>query len=133
MIRQQGIPRPLGRPRTIDPQRLCTALDFARIAPTIRGAWPARVVRLVATDLDRSHGRGPEARGRGEALLLVMAGRGATLADCGRSGQGRTGPAPLAAGAGANPDHKRISAGAAQALRGVGSKIEHDPIMKGSL
>ena len=58
MIHQQDIRRPLGLPRTIDPQRLRTALDFARIAPTIRGAWRARGVRLVATDLHWSHGRG---------------------------------------------------------------------------
>jgi uncharacterized protein (TIGR03083 family) len=81
MIHQQDIRRPLGLPRTIDPERLCTALDFARFAPTIRGAWRARGVRLVGTDLDWAHGKGPEVRGSGEALLMVMAGRQAALND----------------------------------------------------
>jgi hypothetical protein len=56
-------------------------LDFALFAPTIRGAWRARGVRLVATDLDWTHGRGAEVRGSGEALLMVMAGRRAALDD----------------------------------------------------
>lgn len=81
MIHQQDIRRSLGLPRTIDPERLRTALDFARFAPTIRGAWRARGVRLVATDLPWSHGRGPEVRGSGEALLMAMAGRRAALYD----------------------------------------------------
>jgi uncharacterized protein (TIGR03083 family) len=58
MIHQQDIRRSLGLPRTIDPERLRTALDFALFAPTIRGAWRARGVRRVATDLEWSHGRG---------------------------------------------------------------------------
>ena len=79
MIHQQDIRRSIGLPRTIDPERLRTALDFARFAPTIRGAWRARGVRLVATDLDWAHGKGPEVRGTGEALLMAMAGRRAAL------------------------------------------------------
>ena len=81
MIHQQDIRRSVGIPRTIDQERLRTALDFARFAPTIRGAWRARGVRLVATDLDWSHGSGPEVRGTGEALLMAMAGRRAALDD----------------------------------------------------
>jgi len=81
MIHQQDIRRSIGLPRSIDPERLRTALDFARFAPTIRGAWRARGVRLVATDLDWAHGNGPEVRGSGEALLMAMAGRGTALND----------------------------------------------------
>ena len=81
MIHQQDIRRSIGMPRSIDPDRLRTALDFARFAPTIRGAWRARGVRLVATDLDWSRGKGDEVRGTGEALLMVMAGRRAALDD----------------------------------------------------
>jgi hypothetical protein len=40
-----------------------------------------RGVRLVATDLDWGHGKGPEVRGSGEALLMAMAGRRAALDD----------------------------------------------------
>ncbi|MEU0495988.1 maleylpyruvate isomerase family mycothiol-dependent enzyme [Mycobacterium sp. NPDC006124] len=81
MIHQQDIRRPLGLPRTIPPDRLRVALDFVRYAPTIRGAWRARGTRLVAVDVDWSHGKGPEVRGSGEALLMVMAGRRDALAD----------------------------------------------------
>lgn len=88
MIHQQDIRRPLGLPRAIDQERLRTALDFARFAPTIRGAWRARGVRLVATDIDWSHGKGDEVRGPGEALLMVMAGRRAALDDVDGPGRG---------------------------------------------
>ncbi|HZA08521.1 maleylpyruvate isomerase family mycothiol-dependent enzyme [Mycobacterium sp.] len=81
MIHQQDIRRALGFPRTIATDRLLAALNFARTAPTIRGAWRARGVRLVATDLDWAAGRGPEVRGPGEALLMAMAARPAALAD----------------------------------------------------
>jgi uncharacterized protein (TIGR03083 family) len=81
MIHQQDIRRPLGKPRSIDPERLRVALDFALTAPRILGAWHARGVRLVATDLDWSHGKGDEVRGAGEALLMAMAGRRAALHD----------------------------------------------------
>ena len=81
MIHQQDIRRSIGIPRTIDPERLRTALDFARFAPTIRGAWRARGVRLIATDLQWAYGKGPEVRGPGEALLMVMAGRRDALDD----------------------------------------------------
>ena len=81
MIHQQDIRRPLGLARNIPAQRLSAALDFVRYSPTIRGAVRVRGVRLVATDSDWSHGKGPEARGPGEALLMVMAGRPAALSD----------------------------------------------------
>ena len=81
MIHQQDIRRVVGISRTIDPERLRAVLDFARYAPLIRGAWRARGVRLVATDLNWAHGRGPEVRGTGEALLIAMAGRRAALSD----------------------------------------------------
>jgi uncharacterized protein (TIGR03083 family) len=81
MIHQQDIRRPLGLARTIPVERLCAALDFVRYSPTIRGAWRVRGVRLIATDVDWSHGKGPEVRGPGEALLMVMAGRPDALGD----------------------------------------------------
>jgi hypothetical protein len=81
MIHQQDIRRPLGLVRTIPSERLGAAMDFARYAPTIRGAWRTRGVRIAATDVDWSHGKGSEARGTGEALLMIMAGRPDALAD----------------------------------------------------
>ena len=88
MIHQQDIRRPLGLPRTIDARRLRVALDFALTAPTIRGARRAKRLHLVATDLDWSHGGGPEVQGPGEALLTVMAGRGDALKDLSGPGKG---------------------------------------------
>jgi uncharacterized protein (TIGR03083 family) len=88
MIHQQDIRRSVGLTRTIAPDRLRAALDFTRYAPLIRGAWYARGVRLLATDLDWSHGSGQEVRGTGEALLMAMAGRRAALDDL--TGPGRS-------------------------------------------
>jgi uncharacterized protein (TIGR03083 family) len=88
MIHQQDIRRPLGLARVIPADRLLAALDFVRFAPTIRGAWQTRGVRLVATDVDWSFGRGPEVRGAGEALLMIMAGRPDALADLDGPGKG---------------------------------------------
>lgn len=74
-IHQQDMRRPLGLPRTIPPERLRAALDFAMVAPPIHAAGRIRGLRLVATDLDWSHGSGPEVTGHGEALLMAAAGR----------------------------------------------------------
>jgi uncharacterized protein (TIGR03083 family) len=81
MIHQQDIRRPVGIPRVIPRQRLHAVLNFALTAPAVRGAKRAGGVRLVATDLDWSHGSGPEVRGAGEAILMAMAARPSALAD----------------------------------------------------
>ncbi|MDH6194763.1 uncharacterized protein (TIGR03083 family) [Mycobacterium frederiksbergense] len=81
LIHQQDIRRPLALPRQIPAERLLVALDFARWAPPVRGGWRTRGLRLVATDLDWSAGRGPEVTGAGEALLMAMAGRAAAVPD----------------------------------------------------
>ncbi|MBM6622461.1 hypothetical protein JTF08_12660 [Micrococcaceae bacterium RIT802] len=39
------------------------------------------LARAERSDLDWTHGRGAEARGPAEAVLLAMAGRGAAAAD----------------------------------------------------
>ncbi|WP_066898348.1 maleylpyruvate isomerase family mycothiol-dependent enzyme [Mycolicibacterium houstonense] len=82
LIHQQDIRRPLGLPRTVPPDALRASLTYARVSPVIGGAWHTRGLRLVATDLDWSAGRGPEIHGPGEALLLAMTGRvGAVAAE----------------------------------------------------
>ena len=88
MIHQQDIRRALDIPRFIPVDRLRTALDFSLYAPTIRGAWRARGVRLVATDLDWSHGKGADVQGPGEALLMAMAGRADAMKDLSGPGKG---------------------------------------------
>jgi len=75
LIHHQDMRRPLGMRREIPPDRLLCALPFAVTAPPLRGFWNARSVRLIATDLDWSRGKGPEVRGPGEAVLMVLAGR----------------------------------------------------------
>ena len=75
LIHQQDIRRPLGLPREIPAPRLRAALQCSRFAPPIGAFWRARGLRLVATDVSWSEGRGPEVRGPGEAVLLAIAGR----------------------------------------------------------
>ena len=75
LIHHQDIRRPLGLPRRIHPERMQAALRFATFAPPIRGFWRVRGVRVVTTDVEWAFGRGPEARGPGEAVLMTMAAR----------------------------------------------------------
>ncbi len=81
LIHQQDVRRPLNRPRDIPVERLRVSLNYARISPVIGGSRRTRGVRLVANDMDWSAGHGPEARGPGEALLLAMTGRVASVID----------------------------------------------------
>ena len=92
MIHQQDIRRPLGRPRTIPAERLVPALRTALFAPVVRGVLRVRDVRLVATDLEWTFGRGPEVRGTGEALLMAVAGRGAVADELAGPGRDRVVP-----------------------------------------
>lgn len=87
LIHHQDIRRPLAAPREIPADRLRAALDFARIVPLIRAYPRIRGLRLVATDLDWTSGRGPEVRGPGEALLMAMAGRPGAAAELTGAGQ----------------------------------------------
>lgn len=75
MIHQQDIRRPLGIPRAIPAERLVPALNFARVAPPIGARRRIRGLRLIATDIPWSAGRGPVVQGTGEALLMSIAGR----------------------------------------------------------
>jgi uncharacterized protein (TIGR03083 family) len=81
LIHQQDIRRPLGLVRTIPEDRLRVAMNYARMSPVIGAARRTRGIRMVATDLDWSAGQGPEVLGSGEALLLAMTGRAATVVD----------------------------------------------------
>ncbi len=75
LVHTQDLRRPLGLPRVVPAGRLRAALPFALVAPPIRALWPVRGVRVVATDVDWAGSAGPEARGPGEAVLMVMGGR----------------------------------------------------------
>ncbi len=83
VVHTQDIRRPLGLVRTIPARRLAAALAFAaaRRAPSLPGRERVAGLRLHATDLDWTHGDGPDVYGPGEALLMAMAGRPVALAD----------------------------------------------------
>ena len=75
VVHHQDIRRALDRPRSVPPERLVTALRSALMAPDVGSFWRVRGFRLVASDVDFTWGFGPEVRGRGEALLMTIAGR----------------------------------------------------------
>jgi uncharacterized protein (TIGR03083 family) len=75
VIHHQDIRRPLGLSRRIPEERLRFVLDFAVRSPALPARRLARGLRLVATDLDWSSGRGPEVRGPAESVLMAVTGR----------------------------------------------------------
>jgi uncharacterized protein (TIGR03083 family) len=87
MIHHQDIRRPLGKPRDIPADRLRAALQFARVAPPIGAFWRARGLRLIASDLGWTAGKGPEVTGPGEALLMAIAGRRGVVHELSGPGQ----------------------------------------------
>jgi uncharacterized protein (TIGR03083 family) len=76
LVHHQDIRRPLGLPRPMPEDRLRAALD---VVPSLGGFVRAKArtagLRLVADDVDWSHGHGDEVRGPGEAILLAATGR----------------------------------------------------------
>lgn len=86
-IHHQDIRRALGRPRTVPVDRLQRILPLVPSNPRLGAGRRIRGVRLIATDLDWQHGNGPEVTGTGEALLLAMTGRRATVGELHGPGQ----------------------------------------------
>ena len=78
----EDIRRPLGIAHSYPPDALVQIADSYKRSNLVMGS-KRRIagVRLVANDADWSHGDGPEATGPMLALLLVVAGRKAALAD----------------------------------------------------
>lgn len=81
LIHHQDIRRALGQPREVPSERLTPVLDFALMAPPLPARRNVRGLRLVATDLDWSHGSGQAVTGPGEALLMAVCGRADALPD----------------------------------------------------
>lgn len=81
LIHHQDIRRALGHPRTVPAGRLVAALSFLPRARALPAPANVRGLRLVATDIDWTHGIGPEVSGPGEALLVALAGRRQALTD----------------------------------------------------
>lgn len=86
-VHHQDIRRPLGRPRTIPAERLTRVLQLVPGNPRLGAGRRIRGLRLRATDVDWTHGNGPEVTGPGEALLMAMTGRPTALDDL--AGPGR--------------------------------------------
>jgi uncharacterized protein (TIGR03083 family) len=82
VVHHQDIRRPLAMPRVIPEDRLVAALDAV---PGISGFVGAKKraagLRLTATDVEWTHGDGPEVRGTGEAILLALTGRPVAIAE----------------------------------------------------
>ena len=89
LIHHQDVRRPLGLPRDIPGERLTAALQTALFAPVVRGVLRVWDVRLVATDLDWSFGRGPEVHGPAESLLMAVAGRAGVAGELSGPGAAR--------------------------------------------
>ncbi len=86
VIHHQDIRRALGHARTVPSDRLVAALGFVPRARALPAPANVRGLRLVATDVDWSHGSGPEVTGPGEAILMAAAGREQALAELGGDG-----------------------------------------------
>src|SRR5690242_9723611 len=80
-IHHQDIRRALNRPRVVPPDRLARILPLVPSNPRLGAGRRIRGLRLRATDVEWTHGDGPDVTGLGEALLLAMTGRPAALAD----------------------------------------------------
>jgi uncharacterized protein (TIGR03083 family) len=87
LIHHQDIRRPLECLRRVPAERLSVALNFALVAPPIRGFWRARGLRLEASDPDWAAGRGQPVYGQAEALLMAVAGRHGVVGELSGSGQ----------------------------------------------
>lgn len=86
-IHHQDIRRPLGMPRSIPAARLRRVLDATMRNPRLPAWRITRGLRLVATDLEWSHGKGPVVSGPAESLLMAVAGRPSALPELDGPGQ----------------------------------------------
>ena len=82
VIHGQDMCRPLGITRDLPEAHLIPVADFVKNDRRRFGARKRIAgLELRATDIDWSHGHGPEVAGPGEALVMMMAGRSVALND----------------------------------------------------
>lgn len=86
-IHHQDIRRPLGLPREIPAERLRLVLDYSVRSPELPAWRIARGVHLITSDLDWSHGSGPEVSGPAEAMLMAITGRSCAVGELTGPGQ----------------------------------------------
>ncbi len=88
LIHGQDMCRPLGITRDLPEAHLVRVADFVKDDVHIFGAKKRIAgLALTATDMDWSHGNGPQVTGPAEALVMMMAGRLVALDDL--SGEGK--------------------------------------------
>ena len=87
VVHSDDIRRPLGLRSEASAEAVVACLEMYKGASFPVGTKKRIAgLRLVATDVDWSHGSGPEVRGPGLALLAAMTGRSAGLTDLGGDG-----------------------------------------------
>jgi uncharacterized protein (TIGR03083 family) len=87
LIHGQDICRPLGIKRDLPEAHLVPVADFVKSSFIFAAKKRIAGLRLTATDMEWSHGYGPEVIGPAEALVMMMAGRSVALDDL--SGEGK--------------------------------------------
>lgn len=87
-IHHQDIRRPLGMPRQIPAPRLRRVLADSVRSPELPAWRLARGLRLAPTDLDWTHGSGPDVTGPAEAVLMAITGRRIAVPEL--AGRGRS-------------------------------------------
>ena len=76
VVHHQDVRRPLGRPRDVPPERIERVLANLIHSPVLAGLPNrAKGLRLEATDVDWRAGEGPLVTGKGEAIVMALAGR----------------------------------------------------------
>jgi uncharacterized protein (TIGR03083 family) len=82
VVHSDDIRRPLGLESDVGADALIACLEMYKLSSFPVGT-KKRIegLRLVATDVDWSHGSGPEVTGRGMPLMMAMTGRVAGLDD----------------------------------------------------
>lgn len=81
MIHGQDIGRPLGLQRDSSEEHWLPVADFVRSTFVLGAKKRTAGLTLRATDVEWSHGSGPEVTGPAEALVMAMAGRKAAVDD----------------------------------------------------
>jgi hypothetical protein len=74
-------------PRQIPAERLRWVLGASVCSPELPAWHLARGVRLAPTDLDWTHGSGPDVTGPAEAVLMTITGRQSAIGELAGPGQ----------------------------------------------